>query len=224
VSTDFIDSQSSSPPSLTGSDRVLEAIKRAILRGELLPGEQLRQERLAGDLGVSRVPLREALLVLANQGLLVHHPHQGFILAKRSKDELSQLHYLLSLLEEELVRTVEWPDDVTIARLRELNEQMAAMVDSSEWIDIVQLNHEFHKVVWCLSRMNMVADEVQRVWPLADAYAARGYASRQNRAESVDYHDRIIDALERRDLKELQRVSAEHRGKTAVDTEDPIFF
>ena len=65
----------------TGTARAIQAIKQRILRGDLLPGEQLRQEKLAADLGISRMPLREALLILANQGLLDHGTEQGFVVA-----------------------------------------------------------------------------------------------------------------------------------------------
>src|SRR6266567_7969482 len=61
--------------------RVLRELRSRILRGDLLPGEQLKQEQLAAELDVSRVPVREALMVLANQGLLTHRPNQGFVIA-----------------------------------------------------------------------------------------------------------------------------------------------
>src|SRR5689334_13511714 len=57
-------------------DRTVADLRGRILRGELTPGEQLRQEQLADAVGVSRIPLREALRALAVQGLLEHRPHQ----------------------------------------------------------------------------------------------------------------------------------------------------
>jgi DNA-binding GntR family transcriptional regulator len=207
----------------TGTARAIRAIKRRILRGELLPGEQLRQEKLAVELGISRVPLREALLVLANQGLLGHTAHQGFVVARRSREELAQIHFLLDVLETELLRTIKWPDDETLDYLRTLNARMSAFVDSPEWLEIVELNHEFHFVLWNLSTQNLISDEVQRVWPLADAYIARAYSQHQNRANAVDYHDRIIAAIVARDTAGLLEVSAAHRRATVEGTE-PTFL
>jgi len=208
--------------SSTGTERAAAAIKRSILRGELLPGEQLRQERLATSLGVSRVPLREALLILANQGLLRHEKNQGFVVAKRSRDELEQLQELLSILEGELIKTIQWPDEDVITYLRQLNDQMAALIDADDWIDIVELNHEFHHVLWQRSRRHLFAVEVERIWPLGDAYVARGYGMRANRQQAVQYHAQIIDALAVRDLKTLERVSAEHRT-TTIEGARPTF-
>ena len=207
---------------MTGTDRALNYLRRAILRGELLPGEQLRQERLAAELKISRVPLREALLVLANQGLLFHERHQGFVVAKRSRDELAQLHLLLRLLEDELLSTITWPNQHVIGRLRDLNDQMKQLVEADDWIDIVELNHEFHCVVWQQSSLNLIVDQVLRIWPLADAYVARGYGQRNNRRKACADHDGIIDALVARDLPRLLMASEEHRAWT-VGEASPTF-
>src|SRR5215212_3365339 len=153
----------------TGTSRALVALKRMVLRGELLPGEQLRQERLAARLGISRVPLREALLVLANQGLLDHKSQHGFVVANLTLDELSQFHFMLYVLESELLRTLQWPDAHMIARLRALNGRMAELVEAADWFEIVELNHKFHSTLWSLSSRNVICEQVERIWPLADA-------------------------------------------------------
>lgn len=207
----------------TGTSRAITAIKQRILRGELLPGEQLRQERLAADLGISRVPLREALLILANQGLLDGASQQGFVVARRSRAEFGQIHFMLDVLESELLRTIVWPDGESIDYLRTLNGKMAALVDAPDWFEIVELNHEFHRVLWDLSTENLVSCEVQRIWPLADAYIARGYSRPKHRREAVEYHDRIISALVEQDRWGLQEVSAAHRRSTLASAE-PTFL
>jgi DNA-binding GntR family transcriptional regulator len=207
---------------LSGTQRVIAGVKRSVLRGELLPGEQLRQERLAAEYEVSRIPLREALLILANQGLLKHELNQGFVVAKRSQHEINQLHHLLSLLEGELLRTTVLPDAQTISRLKVLNESMSALIDSSDWVDIIELNHEFHRILWQCSTLNLFADEVERVWPLADAYIGRAYSRRQDREQAVAFHNLIIEALEAGDEELLHRVSAEHRESTIQGMADAI--
>jgi DNA-binding GntR family transcriptional regulator len=207
----------------TGTARAIAAIKQRILRGELLPGEQLRQERLAAELGISRVPLREALLILANQGLLDSGTQQGFVVARRSRAEFAQIHFMLDVLESELLRTLVWPDNDTLDYLRTLNAKMAALVDVPDWFEIVELNHEFHRVLWELSSENLISSEVQRIWPLADAYIARGYSSPEHRRAAVDYHERIIAAIVDRDGSALQQVSADHRRST-LEGAEPTFI
>lgn len=207
----------------TGTARAIAAIKQRILRGELLPGEQLRQERLAAELGISRVPLREALLILANQGLLDSGSQQGFVVARRSWAEFAQIHFMLDVLETELLRTIVWPDEEMLDYLRALNGKMAALVDAPDWFEIVELNHEFHRVLWELSSENLVSSEVQRIWPLADAYIARGYGRSEHRREAVEYHERIIEAIVDKDRDRLQEISADHRRSTLTSAE-PTFL
>ena len=62
------------PPIGGAVERALQRLLMMIMCGELSPGEQIRQQKMAGQFGISRVPLREALNVLAQQSLLVHRP------------------------------------------------------------------------------------------------------------------------------------------------------
>ena len=191
-----------------------------ILRGDLAPGAALRQEDLAQRLEVSRIPLRDALLVLTGDGLLVHRPNQGFLVAQRSRSELEQIRLMLSLLEEELTKTLEWPAEATFAdlldELRRLNGQMAALVDHADLVEMVLLNHAFHDAIWRLSPHKLMIRQVDRIWTLADAYIARGYSSMSARARTVDEHDRIIASLASRGRAELSESIRDHRDSTAA--------
>lgn len=194
--------------------RVLQELRKRVLRGDLLPGEQLRQEQLALELDVSRVPIREALMILANQGLLTHHPNQGFVVTKRTADELEQVHRLLDILENELLTNFRWPDRSTLMKLKNINTRMSRLIDAEDWTDVVLLNHEFHKVLWTLSSSTLIAQEIERVWGLADAYISEGYRSTANRASAVADHERIIEALQARDIDRLRAEHYAHREST----------
>ena len=93
----------------------LQQLRHMIVTGELTPGEQIRQQETADLLGVSRVPLREAMNVLANQGMLLHRPNQGYFVVKRAPGELAQIRRMMHALENELVKTSEWPDRKAVA-------------------------------------------------------------------------------------------------------------
>jgi DNA-binding GntR family transcriptional regulator len=211
----------SRPASAMGhsTERVVGELRDRVLRGELRPGVALRQEDLARDLGVSRVPLREALLLLAGDGLLVHRPNQGFYVAERSQSELSQILLMLSLLEGELIKTLEWPADTQLAellsQLRYLNGRMTDLVDHPDWMDMVPLNHAFHHVIWQLSPLKLVISEVDRIWALADAYLTSDLSSVLAQARTVAEHDRIIVALARRCRAELREILMDHRPSLA---------
>ena len=107
-------------------ERALQQLRAKVVSGALSPGEQIRQQEMAEELGVSRVPLREALNVLADQGMLVHRPNSGYFVAKRAPNELAQIRRILQLLENELIASMEWPNAACISTLRALNDQMRA--------------------------------------------------------------------------------------------------
>ncbi len=194
--------------------RIIAELRRLILLGELLPGEQLRQEELSRRLTVSRVPLREALLVLAHQGLLTHRPNQGFAVAKRTVDELDQLHRMHTLLENELNESIHWPDEAALARLQQINDELAATSETGDVVGFIDLNHDFHRAVWDLSPLKLIVSEVERLWSLSDSYFAANYSAAERREEAVGHHRRIITALADHDMAAFQRASGEHRNDT----------
>lgn len=197
------------------TQRLVDELRRRVLVGELLPGEQLRQERLAADLSVSRVPLREALLVLANEGLLAHQPNQGFVVSKRSPGELAQIHLILGLLESELLTNgFVWPDRATLTRMRGLNKSMADLIEAPNWIDILPLNREFHRLLWGQSPLTVVVAQVDRVWSLAAAYIASSYSSVGRRRRAVEEHNELLQALSARDPEALRCAHQAHREST----------
>lgn len=198
------------------AERILLELRKQILRGELLPGEQIRQEEIAAQLRISRVPVREALSVLASEGLLTHRRHQGYFVTKRSSEDLAQIGLMLTLLEGELTRTIEWPTDSFIAELRSLNQRMAELVDDEAWVDMVAINHEFHLRIFGLSPLQLVLDEVKRLWMLADAFIAIDYATPDRRRRTVAQHERIIKALAAHHRDRLTKSISDHRQSTDI--------
>ena len=88
------------PP--TAQEAVLAEIRRLIVSGELAPGAPVRQEAVAERLGVSRVPVREALKVLEGEGHVVYAAHRGYVVAELSVDDLTEVYRLRELLEAAL--------------------------------------------------------------------------------------------------------------------------
>ena len=148
--------------------RALQGLKGMIINGELSPGEQIRQEDMATQLNVSRVPLREAMNVLADQGLLRHRPHQGYFVAKRLPAENAQIRRMLHLLENELVNSLQWPDEPTLQGLRELNAAMKACVQQGDVAGLIQHNRVFHFNIFCCSPNGLILEEVRRLWTMSE--------------------------------------------------------
>ena len=90
------------PP--TAQEAVLVELRARILRGDLTAGTPLRQEDLASSLGVSRVPVREALRMLESEGHVRYAPHRGYRVAELGAEDLAETYRLRALIEDDLAR------------------------------------------------------------------------------------------------------------------------
>jgi DNA-binding GntR family transcriptional regulator len=123
---------------------VLEALKHAILTGELTPGQSLVETDLAGQLGVSKTPVREALKTLAGAGLVTMSPYKGAVVRSVTAQEARHLYDLRMLLEPEaLGRSIAAGHDWTVARLA--LDRAATTTDQAERS---LANRDFHRELY----------------------------------------------------------------------------
>jgi DNA-binding GntR family transcriptional regulator len=188
-------------PELGGSvEAVVAAIRDHIRTLRLLPGEQVRQSDWAEKVGVSRVPVREALNSLALAGVLTHDRNRGFFLTKYSQAELAQLHYVRGIIEVECVRTIEWPSAKEMRVLKALNANMRDAVlnaDSARWL---RAHDELHLIVLSLSPLKVLAEEAERLYIRTESFRSlRAHnALESSDAESM-YQREVIEALQEHD-------------------------
>ncbi len=192
-------------------ERAVLALRHMLARGELLPGEHVRQDQLAHRLGTTRVPVREALKTLVAEGLLVHRQNHGHFVAKLTSHELHQLCWLRSALEDELARTARWPEVDLVAYLRELNDKIRALGPSGAVHDITEIDLNLHLAMWKLSDQDVLTGEILRVWRMIGPYRTfMGYTSQMVEEQVFQSHATIINALESRDRQAYRSSLAEH--------------
>ena len=196
------------------TERVLSRLRAMIVDGTLSPGEQIRQQDMAEQFGVSRVPLREALSVLADQGLLEHRLHSGYFVTKRNQAEADQIRRMLALLEDELLSTMAWPDAQVLEGLTRLNDQIRRHAAAHEWRELIICNREFHFRMFALSPDALILEEVRRLWHLADPLFAVKLGTPEASARTVVEHDAILSAVALRDRPRLLQVMDAHRASS----------
>src|SRR5690242_3570765 len=119
-------------------DRVLDALREAIITGEFKPGQQLIETELATSLGVSRAPLREALQILSTEGLAETVPYHGTTVRRLTKTDIEELYSLRSVLETfAILRMIEQHNPEHVVRLRQCFDKM---LEAAEAKDIKQVN------------------------------------------------------------------------------------
>jgi DNA-binding GntR family transcriptional regulator len=185
-------------------ESVVAAIRDHIRTLRLLPGEQVRQSDWATRVGVSRVPVREALNSLALAGVLTHDPNRGFFLTKYSQTELAQLHKVRGTIEVECVRTLDWPSAKEMKALKNLNANMRDAVmngDSARWL---QAHDELHLMVLSLSPLTMLAEEADRLYVRTESFRAlRAHNALQSSHADSMYQREVIEVLQEHDRDRL---------------------
>jgi DNA-binding GntR family transcriptional regulator len=196
----------------TSVDTAREGIRGLIVSRQLSPGEQIRQEELATLLNTSRSPIREALQALHSEGIVAHHPNRGYFVTRLSADKIEQIFLIRRLLETELLRDLDWPTRSELQALRKINAGMVAAAERHDLGEIIRLSREFHFELFALSRYELVADELRRLWSLSDPYRALYLWDSDAQTRAVNEHTEILGALEKHDRKLLIRRMDEHRS------------
>lgn len=210
--------QSTRPRSTQDSlaERAVLALREMVRDGVLLPGQPVRQSAVAEQLGISRVPVREALKSLEADGLVEASPTGGFVVVRLSSDELSQIYLMRRLLETELLGRITSASEQDVARLLELNTRMTELVDHPTR-ELRGLNEEFHFQMFAMSGLPYVVAEVRRLWQRSAPYRLVYSAEHEARARIVTEHDTMIAALQAGDTDALVRHMDEHRRTSERD-------
>ncbi|MFC0042155.1 GntR family transcriptional regulator [Actinomadura rayongensis] len=198
------------PP--TVQDYVLAELRRAIVAGELRPGRPIRQESLAASLGVSRVPVREALKVLEGEGQVVHRPHHGYAVAELSLADLREVYLMRALLESEAARTaVVHITDAEIERVVAAQRDVAAASAAGDLAAMTEANRRFHFAILGASQLPRLLRVVRSLWDATDTYRSVYYNAPTHRETVEREHAAIVAALRERDAARLVALLAEHR-------------
>lgn len=211
---------SATPPSRAGREDTVAAIVRelrsAIIEGRLMPGERVRQEELAEQFGVSRVPVREALKALATVGLLKHTMNSGFAVSRLEETELVQIYRLRQLIEDDLMRPLPEVGPEHLAALAGLNEQMAELSAREDVGAMTLLNRTFHFEMFALTGSTLMIDMLAQLWDLSMPYHSTYLYDRQTRDRVLREHEQLLAALEAGDTDRYELVAAEHRASSEV--------
>ena len=195
----------------TTSSAVAERIREAILGGMLEPGERLKEEQLARELGTSRTPVREALLVLQSEGLVVAAPNRGATVRLYTRAELEEMYDLRALLESHAAgRAAERIDEAGLGRLRESCERFASLVTGSDVRALVEENAVFHATILSAAESERLSQMVTDIVALPLVYRSYVWYSPEQAQASYDCHSRLVEALERRDRRAAEEVMRDH--------------
>ncbi|PWW46323.1 GntR family transcriptional regulator [Melaminivora alkalimesophila] len=190
-------------------EQVAEELRQRIFRRELEPGAWIDELKIAEEFGISRTPLREALKVLAAEGLVTMKVRRGAYVTEMSEKDLRDVYQLLSLLEREAAATV--AARATPAQLRELEALHAELVQAREDRErFFAINERIHMRLLEMADnrwLGQVVADLRKVMKLNRHHSL----FKQGRIEeSLAEHERIMAALRARDPRATEQAMAAH--------------
>lgn len=193
------------------SDVATELLRNAIVDGTLPPGKRLKEEELARSLGISRTPVREALVMLQAEGMIDASPNRGSTVRSHNANELDDLYQLRALLEGHAARrAAAHASDELVGELWASCERFDGLISTGEVHDLVQENLSFHTLILDAAGSERLESIVRTVTDLPLVYRSYIWYSPEQRKISLHYHQQITRALESRDGERAELVMKEH--------------
>ena len=191
-------------PRPTVAGMTLEAIRARILRGVYPEGEPLRQDSLADELGVSRIPVREALRQLEAEGLVTFTPHRGAVVSTLSAAEVEEVFALRAAIETALLRAaIPRLSPERVARAAALLDRAERALAAGDVLAAGELGWEFHATLYAPADRPVTMSIVRRLHQLSDRCMLRRRSADTVAGAAIargdDERRAMLDALARRD-------------------------
>ncbi|MCS0599700.1 GntR family transcriptional regulator [Streptomyces sp. LP11] len=194
-------------------ERVAEALRAALIAGELRPGEVYSAPSLAVRFGVSATPVREAMLDLAKEGLVDTVPNKGFRVTAVSDRQLDEYTHVRALIEiptvTELARTA---DRVSLEALRPAAREIVTAAVAGDLIAYVEADTRFHLGLLALAGNAHLVEVVADLRKRSRLYGLTALVKAGRLLASAQEHLDLLDALLERDEKAAREIMTRHLG------------
>jgi DNA-binding GntR family transcriptional regulator len=204
----------------TAAQHALEGLRRALIAGELAPGDRVRQEELAEGMGVSLSPVREALAVLEQEGQVTYLPRRGYFVTELDAGQVREIYELRDVLEERAARrALPLLAEDALRRIDLAARDCADAAGAGDVAAELEANRRFHLAILGSPDQAHTLRLIRLLWDSTETYRALYYNSPQARHESLRAHDRILDALRERDPDRLVAELRDHRHEALAQLE-----
>jgi DNA-binding GntR family transcriptional regulator len=202
---------------------VKDRIREAILSGGLEPGSRLDQTKLAADLHVSLVPVREALKALESEGFVRITPRRGAFVTANTQEDLEALYFARAMLEGEAAYHA--AARLTKSDLKRLDKCMTEMnkaVKQQDYERFMHLNREFHFTIYERVNNPYLLSMILKLWDLAQRYRYRYMLLKDQGPVLQEEHQSILDACHAQDGAALREAVVFHMNQTLNGVRDHI--
>jgi len=203
------------------AEEIASQLRRSILRGELAPGAALKERDSAAEMGVSRTPMREAIRILANEGLVILRPARSPVVANPSLKEVTDAIDVLRALELLSVRLAcDRASEEDLVHIRLLERHIAENFETLEDVARFEADMRFHIAIARASHNAALAETHMSY--LARMWRARFLSANRKRSREtvVDQHAAIIAGLEARDPDLAQKTLTDHLDRLVANVRE----
>jgi len=198
-------------PRATLSLQVQERIRDAIMNRLLMPGQRIDQNKLAEELQVSLVPVREALKGLEAEGLVTIIPRRGAFVTEISLDDLDDLYFARAVLEgETIAHAVQRMDGFDFTPLHELIERMQEATNRQDIKEFMELNREFHLMIYRVLENEHLLQAIITLWERSELYRYRYMFALRNTAVVHEEHRGLLAACEHGEAEQAKALAVQH--------------
>ena len=192
-------------------DVVFHTLRRAIMQGDLKPGERLMEIKLANRLGVSRTPTREAIRMLELEGLVTMVPRKGAQVAEITEKDLKDVLEVRIGQEELAVKFVcQRIDDRQLRELQEASRKFAEAVQSEDLTKLAEADVNFHDLIYKATGNERLVQLLNNIREQMYRYRVEYLKDEEVRSSLVEEHNRLWKALKERDAEQAARITQEH--------------
>ncbi|MBK5933695.1 GntR family transcriptional regulator [Rhodovulum imhoffii] len=205
----------------TLAEQIATQLRRDILRGKLVPGTSVKERDNAAEMGVSRTPMREAIRILAKEGLVILRPARSPIVAELSLHEVEnniEVLTALEMLSGELA--VKRASDTQLQEIADIQSRMERLYDDLNMVDVFELDMEFHKAIVRAAGNQVLADThgaiLARLWRARYLSASR----KRSRDRVLAQHNAIVAGLRARDTEMIKQHLHSHLEHLVINVRD----
>jgi len=201
----------------TMQEIVYDTIRDAILNGRYRPGERLVADELAKEIGVSRMPVREALHRLEATGLVTLTPHRGAVVNELSESEIIEIYHIRGVLDG-LATRLAAPHlaRADYDRLHVILDGMAAAVKAKDLDRVLRVNRDFHQFIWQAARAPRLHSLLENLYVASQRFRNISVLLPGRLEQLTHEHRRIAQALARGDAARAERFAIQHHEGTAL--------
>jgi DNA-binding GntR family transcriptional regulator len=198
---------------------VAERLRQRIYTHELPPGTWIDEQALAADYGISRTPLREALKVLASEGLVTLKPRRGCYVTEISEQDLDDIFPLMAMLEgrcafETSMRVL--PED--LCKLAAIHGELECFAQGKQVEQFFEANQEFHRLIQELSGNRWLLQLIQDLRKVLKLTRMHSLTIEGRLQQSLIEHRAITAAIQARNPEQAERAMRDHilSGRAAL--------